>query len=82
MAFSVTVTSVLFQPAALAAGDGVAVVVGGVLSVTVSVVLPLMPLEVAVMVEGPLLTPVAKPVWVIVAALPLLLVQETADEGV
>src|SRR5712691_1851017 len=31
-AFSVTVTSLLFHPAALAAGDGVATVAGGVVS--------------------------------------------------
>jgi membrane protease YdiL (CAAX protease family) len=78
-----TLTSNRFQPFVFGCWK-FAFVVGGAVSfaLTLSVVLPLMPLEVAVIVEVPLPTPVAKPVWVIVAALPLLLVQSTAEEGV
>src|SRR6266850_5376256 len=70
VAFTVTVTLVLFQPLPFGAGEDVAVVVGAVVSfnTTVSVVLPLMPSSVvAVMTLEPPAPPVATPAAVILA---------------
>ena len=80
IACSATVTWLLVQPAPFAAGDGIAVVVGATVS-TVKVALPLMLPEVAVMVVVPVPTPVARPVWLIVATPGLLLAQETSAAG-
>ena len=70
-------TSVLFQPAPFGAGEGVAVVVGAALS-TVTLALPLMTPELAVMVVVPLARAVARPLWLIALTLPLLLDHETS----
>ena len=77
VAWSVTATSALFQPAPFGAGADVAVVVGAALS-TVTLALPLIPPELAEMVVVPLARAVARPPWLIDATLPLLLDHETA----